>query len=426
MLMRRALLIGCALAFLAIAVVLRSGFFALAFYALLAIAGLAYLMTFSALDHIGTERHCTTRQAEIGGLATVTVAVTNRKALPIPWIVIEDIVPGGLDVTGINGRATVMAPGGHTRLRYDVKCNARGYHRIGPVLLESGDFFGLSKRVLSVTTPHYLTVYPRTVPIERYEIPTQRPLGELTMRRRLFEDPTRLAGVREYQHGDPLRRVHWKATAKTGKLHSRVYDPSSLLGGNIILDFNAPSWHVEDRDPRSEFAVVIAGSLVAYIAGRRQDIGFITNGIDAAEVMAADSVTEDVGSRAEARRLAAQRRAGDRLRPLQVPVRQCEEALPLIRESLAHVELSWGLSLADMIAQEYEAWPRDTATILIVPQMPVELLTQVVRLRNAGFSVIVVLVNSPEEYRGARAALEAENIGVLHLRTEADLSVIRL
>ena len=58
---RRTVLIVAAIIFLAVAIVLRSGFFAVAFYALLAIAGLAYLMTFTALDGIVTERHCTLR-----------------------------------------------------------------------------------------------------------------------------------------------------------------------------------------------------------------------------------------------------------------------------------------------------------------------------------------------------------------------------
>jgi len=109
-----------------------------------------------------------------------------------------------------------------------------------------------------------------------------------------------------------------------------------------------------------------------------------------------------------------------------VPVRQSEEALPLVREALAHVELSYGLPLSEMISQEYERWPRDSATILILPQMPVDLLAQIVRLRNAGFSLLVILIDNRNEYPGARAALEAERIPVLHLATEADLNVIRL
>ena len=423
---RRTILIVAAILFLAVAIVLRSGFFAVAFYALLAIAGLAYLMTFTALDGITTERHCTLRSCEIGDDATITVAVSNKKAIPVPWIVMEDLVPKALEVEGVNGRATVMASWGHTRLRYQLKCSSRGYHRIGPVLLESGDFFGLSKRLITGAGSQFITVYPRVVPIEKYEIPTQRPLGELAIRRRLMEDPTRLAGVREYQHGDPLRRIHWKATAKTGRLHSRVYDASALLGGNLILDFNADAWGSTERTARSEFAVVVAASIATYIASRRQDIGFITNGIDAAEIVAADPLPGDLGTRAEARQAAAQMREGDRLRPLQVPVRQCEEALPLVRESLAHVELSNGLSLAEMISQEYEAWPRDTATIVIVPQVSTELIGQIVRLRNAGFSLLVVLIDNRREFPGMRAALEAENIPSLHLEKEADLSVLRL
>ena len=70
-----------------------------------------------------------------------------------------------------------------------------------------------------LTSPHFLLVYPEIAPLEGYDLASRMPLGEIRMTHRLFEDPTRIAGVRAYEAGDPLNRVHWRATARTGSLH---------------------------------------------------------------------------------------------------------------------------------------------------------------------------------------------------------------
>ena len=60
--------------------------------------------------------------------------------------------------------------------------------------------------------PHYLLVYPKLVPLEGYDLTSRRPIGDVRMAHRLYEDPTRIAGVRPYEAGDPLNRVHCRAT----------------------------------------------------------------------------------------------------------------------------------------------------------------------------------------------------------------------
>ena len=41
-----------------------------------------------------------------------------------------------------------------------------------------------------------MLVYPKVVPLSGYDIASRRPIGEIRMTHRLFEDPTRIAGVR--------------------------------------------------------------------------------------------------------------------------------------------------------------------------------------------------------------------------------------
>jgi len=422
---QRTVLAVAAVGFLFAAVVMRLSFFAFALYALAALSVISYLMTWSALDRLETERHCTRRDVEIGESIVVTVSVRNQKALPTLWLVSEDLVPRGLKAAGTFARATLLMPFASCRLRYRLDCSRRGYFRIGPVLFETGDFFGLNRRFATGAQPHYLTVYPRAVPLEEYAIPTYRPLGETVVRRRLLEDPTRLAGVREYRTGDPLRRIHWKATARTGELHSRLYEASTLIGANLILDFGRAAW--ADGDPeRAELAVTAVASIAAHLVDRKQQVGLVTNGGDASDVMPEQPERVEAPTRQRVHQLLRDRERSDRLSPVRIPVRRGEHQLRLIMRALARLRLSDALTCAQLIAEEYEAWPREASTILIVPGISPELLSETVRLRNSGFTVVLIIIDNLGSFGRVRGALEAEGVRALHIASEADLNVISL
>src|SRR5260221_572252 len=82
----------------------------------------------------------------------------------------------------------------------------------GPLLMEGGGLFGLPRRHRVETEPAFLTISPKIVPLTGYDVASRRPIGDVRLSLRLFEDPTRIAGVRPYELGDPLNRVHWRAT----------------------------------------------------------------------------------------------------------------------------------------------------------------------------------------------------------------------
>ena len=132
-------------------------------------------------------------------------------------------------------------------ISYQLKCNCRGYYQLGPLVAETGDVFGLYRRYRVLSEPSFVLVYPEVVPLAGFDIASRRPIGEVRMSHRLFEDPTRIAGVRGYQAGDPLNRIHWRATARTGVLHSKIYEPSTVAGATILLDFHEQSFAARGR-----------------------------------------------------------------------------------------------------------------------------------------------------------------------------------
>ena len=122
-------------------------------------------------------------------------------------------------------------------MSYQLKCNRRGYHQIGPLVVETGDLFGLHRRYRVLTSPHFLLVYPDVVPLEGYELASRRPIGEIHLSHRLYEDPTRIAGVRRYELGDPLNRIHWRATARTGPASLQALRAVVRGGGHAAVGF---------------------------------------------------------------------------------------------------------------------------------------------------------------------------------------------
>ncbi len=315
-------------------------------------------------------------------------------------------------------------PFASTRLQYRLRPTRRGFFRIGPALFESGDFFGLNRRFATGEDAAYVTVYPKVVPLAKYAIPTSKPMGETVVKRRLVEDPTRLAGVREYRTGDPMRRIHWRATARTGTLHSRVYEYSTLIGANIILDFGREAWG-EDRS-RAELAVTAAASVASHIADRRQQVGFVSNGGDASDIMPPEIERLSAPTRPRIYQMLAECEQTDRLTPVRIPVRRGEHNLHLIMRSLARLRMSDALSLGELIREEHETWPREATALVIVPGLSRETLPQLVEMRNSGFTVAVMTIANEESYAETRGMLEAEGIMPMQVRSEEELGALTL
>jgi uncharacterized protein (DUF58 family) len=313
--------------------------------------------------------------------------------------------------------------GQEAKVRYHVHCQMRGYYQIGPLMLESGDLFGLHRRYRVETEPQFLLVYPKVVPLEGYELASRRPIGDIRMTYRLYEDPTRIAGVRPYEAGDPLNRVHWRATARTGELHSKVYEPSTLAGATILLDFHQGSYPRRGEPHRSELAVTTAASLANAVYEMGHQTGLVTNGRDAADRLRLEGWDHEFRTRRAARRAPAMREESDRLRPLVVPTRRGVEQFQRIRETLARVELTDGLTFGELVMEAAPRLPRDATVVAVLGDVPAEAALALGNLNRRGFAVSAVLIAfDADRLEKAYGRLVAEGIkDVRHLRDEAGL-----
>jgi uncharacterized repeat protein (TIGR01451 family) len=415
---------AAALIVLAIAIVLDMSLLVYSMYALLAVLIVSRFLARTWAEHVAATRDCNKLTAAIGDTVAVVVSVENGGPVPVVWMLLEDLLPRQalifkpphLGVHGNRMQLTMLKKGGKSNLLYQLDCNRRGYYQLGPLVLETGDLFGLHRRYRVLTEPHFLLVYPEVVPLEGFEVASRRPIGEVRMSHRLFEDPTRIAGVRPYLPGDPLNRVHWKATARTGELHSKIYEPSTVAGATIVLDFHRDAYDAKHEPYRSELAITAAASMANAVYQLGQQVGLVTNARDAADRIRQTGWDYDLRTRDAARRSAAMLSESDRLAPLVVPTQRGPEQFMRILETLARLELTDGLTLAQLVGETSSRLPRDATVIVLLEQVSDQSAIALGNLRRQGYAVTAfVSIFDEFEYAAAAGKLMAEGIEVRQL-----------
>jgi uncharacterized protein (DUF58 family) len=339
-------------------------------------------------------RRLSADRVQHGGEVTVEVTVSNPSSFPVPWLVAAESLPAGLPITGLRGRVGPVRGQGSFSFRYSLHAARRGYYQLGPTVLRTGDIFGLSRREASAGPVDAVTVFPKVVPITHARLPSRRPAGEVRTRQRVLEDPTLVVGIRPYQHGDGLRRVHWRATAHTGRLQSKLFELSAQVENMLVLNLRRADYpqNPSDAAEAAELAVTAAASIADHVLARRQRIGLLALARDPA--------------------------APESEAVLRVRAGRDREQLTAMLSVLGRVELGGASDLVAVLDREKEEWAWGTLVILVTPTLSAGALRSAIALRSAGFDVKAVLVS-----RGVDATADLEPLGIttMVVRSEADI-----
>lgn len=273
-----------------LALLTRQGVLFLAAALLLCGEGVSYLWGRRALAHVGYARAFSRTRVAWGECVTMRVEVENRKILPLPWLRVEDEMPAALALSAPLAPShkferrllrNLLSVLWYQRVirRYTLTCAARGEHLFGPAELHAGDIFGLCAVRLAVAQRDALLVYPKIVPLAALGLPATQPFGDLRTTQRLFEDPLRTVGIRDYLPGDSLRYMHWKATAVAGTPQVRVFAPVRTLRALLFLDVvtGQEIWHGADPD-LLELAILTTASTAVHLLDAGFEVGLYTNG----------------------------------------------------------------------------------------------------------------------------------------------------
>jgi len=362
-------------------------------------AGLAKLWSHLSLARISCRRQLSERRVFPGEKINVKLQVANRKPLPLPWIQVDDEIPQALGgASTLSGerpgsvlirRSAAMLWYSSVKWKYELPCLKRGYYPLGPTVITSGDIFGLYSRSLKNALEDHIIVYPKIFPVGLLGIPSQQPMGESRSECRVFQDPTRPIGVRDYQHGDSLRHVHWKASARLQSLQVKIFEPTTTFKVALFLSVDSFMGNGAINEEEFELGISVAASLAYHVIEQGSPAGVFVN-----------TRTVDSG---QAVSLAP---SGSR------------DQLTSILEALAKVTASSSSPFELFIEKEHKVLHAGTTIALIFAKPPETLPLLLHSLKESGFKLLLFFMGE-----GASSPLE-EGIPVHRIRSAGDMGSI--
>ena len=342
----------------------------------LLITGAARLWNRVSLEDVTYEREFTQNRVFIGERAELRITLANRKPIPLGRLRAEDEVPSCMEIddgevvgspnpeANALRHSTSMAWYERIHWRYSFRCARRGYYRVGPVTLRSGDLFGFFGSERVILGRDYVLVYPRVASLPEIGMPAARPLGETRGGIRMFEDASRPMGLRDYQVGDALKSVDWKATARAGDLQVRTYEPSSAITVILAVAVDTMAHYWEGYSPRHlERIITAAASIANYAHAQRYNLGLFSNGTP---------VLAD--------------------RPMRIAPGRSPEQLTIILEALASIRpLPVGL-MASQLGDQWRTFPLGATVVVIVSLVSDDMPGVLLNMRERGYKPVLIYV----------------------------------
>jgi uncharacterized protein (DUF58 family) len=205
------------------------------------------------------------------------LSVENAGRLPIHALHVIDYTDLNIAPEQSHPAIYPLEPGGKGLLRYQLYGRKRGKYKIGPTSVRYSGPLGYDGFQIEENTLHEVIVFPNLLRIANMPFKSTQPYGAIRNRWPIFEDPSIITGLRDYQQGDEIKRINWKVSAKYDKLYVNNFQPSISSGSMIALDLLEDDYQFKNRDYHVERAVELAASLVQELFVLRQEIGFSTN-----------------------------------------------------------------------------------------------------------------------------------------------------
>ena len=381
-------------------------------YVLGAVLILSFLWVWYSPRWVTLERHERAQRTSVGRIHEERLNLRNQGRLPKLWLELRD--HSDLPNHGA-GRVVDFLPG-HGERSWIVRtlCGQRGRFTLGPVTLRSSDPFGIFESTRELNVVQHLVVWPQMVDLPTFSPPIGRLTGGEALQRRTHHITTNVSGVREYYPGDSFNRIHWKSTARHGRLIVKEFelDPSADIWLFLDLDKGVQTGTaVEDTSDTSllplwvsqatqqiqptteEYGVVVVASIAKHFIRRGKSVGLITYG-QRREVLMAD---------------------------------RGERQLNKILETLAVVRASGNIPLAEVLAAESQTFGRNVTVVVVTPSVWTDWVSMVREMARRTLQPLAVTLDA-QSFGGAvsgdnvKAALISSNVPIYSVKKNDDLA----
>lgn len=229
-------------------------------------------------------------EAHEGDTITLVETVYNGKLLPVPWLRVDIHTSRWLDFAGTcsviaqeNRHVTssfVLKSYQKITRRWKLKCLKRGVFHTENVTLVGGDLLNFCNVSVALPVNATLTVYPQIIDLDELIVPVSLQQSDRIVRRWIIDDPFLVAGVRDYAPGDPLSRMHWPATARSGRLMVRKNEFTSQRNLAVILNMQSQYYELFDTMDKAlvELGIKVAATLFDRALREGNPVRFISNG----------------------------------------------------------------------------------------------------------------------------------------------------
>lgn len=227
---------------------------------------LAFSLMFTGLE---VEREIDRSRLQEGEDVIVTVRLKRRIWFPLGWNMVIEPLPERL--------AGVYEP--HRQLvfpwfkrsvefRYVIPGLPRGYYHLEACVISGGDFFGFIERRRTFPLSNDLLVYPRYRELNSWSLGDGNFSGTIHVSHRYSDDVAAVRGVRDYQRGDRMSQIHWRASARGTGLKTKEFEHQAM--NQVVFFLDVEKEHYQNKPFQLfETAVKLTASLTAY-ANRNQ------------------------------------------------------------------------------------------------------------------------------------------------------------
>jgi uncharacterized protein (DUF58 family) len=215
----------------------------------------------------------------VGASARVVLRLQNLSTLPTGTMLLEDRLPYAL---GSRPRLVLERLGRRqaSSVAYSVRADVRGRYDVGPLVVRLADPFGLCELSRAFPSVDKLTVTPTVYPLPPVRLTADFSGTGDSRTRSVAVHGEDDAATREYRHGDDLRRVHWRSTARVGELMVRREEQPWESRATLLLDTRRPAHRGEGPTASFEWAVSAVASIAVHLREAGYRLRLVTDDVD--------------------------------------------------------------------------------------------------------------------------------------------------
>lgn len=251
-------------------------------WATVCLLGAAYVYARRSLRRISVARHLAGNRMFQGDPLEMTLRVHHPPGSSQAILIRDPVRSITRDTTEESEYVFQAEPGiAEGVLKRALQFPLRGHYRLGPLVLEGSDPTGLFVRKSQAGQSADVIVYPRPLPLPNMYLQGLSSYRLSELRTAPLAGATQeFYGIRPYQYGDDLRRVHWKSTARTGRLAIKEYEQRLSTAATIVLDLHDAAHRGAGAQATLEYAVAIAASLAQHVVASGNSLSLISTGAE--------------------------------------------------------------------------------------------------------------------------------------------------